>query len=437
MKVLRLVPLALVLAACSSVNVPISPYRIDVQQGNALEQESVEKLKLGMSRSQVRFLLGTPLLADPFHGNRWDYVYNFRKAGKLTEQKRLVLFFEGDVLSRVEAEGLVVNPEPLAVKPVEPPKPVAEEGPTRALAGEPPLVAEPLPADAPRVAAPVPVEPTPPAAPAVVPQSTVEPVPAKVAASEAAPVPVQTEATPAVVPPVAEKPAAVVPEPVASPTQPPEPAPAARQPASQPAPQAQPTAVEAVAAEAAPAVPADRRSMDETSIVRPLRAKPDAAPPPRKPATVADTRPEPVALQPEANVDAIKPDVMPEFPDTASAESKLTAALNAWAEAWRSRNEDAYLAAYAPAFRPAGGLSRSEWEARRRMLLRISRNIDLRIEDLAMEGVTEDRAQISFRQYYRSDTYQDVVRKQLRFVRIGDKWLIEEENVLGSIGASR
>lgn len=106
MKVLRLVPLVLLVAACSSVNLPLSPYRIDVQQGNALEQEAVEKLKPGMSRSQVRFLLGTPLLVDPFRGNRWDYVYNFRKAGRLTEQRRLALFFEGDTLVRIEAEGL-------------------------------------------------------------------------------------------------------------------------------------------------------------------------------------------------------------------------------------------------------------------------------------------------------------------------------------------
>jgi outer membrane protein assembly factor BamE len=119
LKVLRLVPLALILAACSSVNVPISPYRIDVQQGNALEQESVDKLKPGMTRSQVRFLLGTPLLVDPFHGNRWDYVYNYRKAGKLAEERRLVLFFDGDVLVRIEAEGFAPHQAAPAPKPEE------------------------------------------------------------------------------------------------------------------------------------------------------------------------------------------------------------------------------------------------------------------------------------------------------------------------------
>lgn len=131
MKVLHLVPLALILGACTSANVPIAPYRIDVRQGNALEQEAVDKLKPGLSRSQVRYLLGTPLLVDPFHGNRWDYVYNYRKAGKLVESRRLALFFDGDVLARMESEGIEPKGEaPVAQppeKPVEPAKGAAAE----------------------------------------------------------------------------------------------------------------------------------------------------------------------------------------------------------------------------------------------------------------------------------------------------------------------
>jgi outer membrane protein assembly factor BamE len=82
----------------------ISPYRIDVQQGNALDEESVARLKPGLSRSQVRFLLGTPLVVDPFHADRWDYVYLYHKAGRLTEQKRVTLFFEGETLARIEGD---------------------------------------------------------------------------------------------------------------------------------------------------------------------------------------------------------------------------------------------------------------------------------------------------------------------------------------------
>ncbi len=89
-------------AGCSSVN--IGPHRIDVQQGNALDQDSVARLKPGLSRSQVRFLLGTPLVVDPFRTDRWDYVYLYYKAGRLAEQKRITLFFEGDTLVRMEGD---------------------------------------------------------------------------------------------------------------------------------------------------------------------------------------------------------------------------------------------------------------------------------------------------------------------------------------------
>jgi outer membrane protein assembly factor BamE len=88
-------------AGCSSVKLP---HRIDVQQGNALDQENVARLKPGLSRSQVRFLLGTPLLVDPFRTDRWDYVYVYYKAGKLAEQKRITLHFEGDTLARIEGD---------------------------------------------------------------------------------------------------------------------------------------------------------------------------------------------------------------------------------------------------------------------------------------------------------------------------------------------
>jgi len=86
---------ALLLTGCF-----LKPHKIDVQQGNFLDQEAISKLKPGMTRSQVRFLLGTPLITDPFHPERWDYMYIDRKGGKLKEEKHLTLFFEGDKLLR-------------------------------------------------------------------------------------------------------------------------------------------------------------------------------------------------------------------------------------------------------------------------------------------------------------------------------------------------
>ena len=73
-------------------------YKLDVQQGNVVTQESASKLKKGMTKSEVRQLLGTPLLMDPFHGNRWDYFFSTEVRGKLVERNKLSLFFENDKL---------------------------------------------------------------------------------------------------------------------------------------------------------------------------------------------------------------------------------------------------------------------------------------------------------------------------------------------------
>jgi outer membrane protein assembly factor BamE len=93
--------LVLALAGCS-LSVPV--YKIDVQQGNVVDQDMIAKLKPGMTRAQVRYVLGSPLVVDPFRNDRWDYVYTLRKAGKLAEQRRVVLFFDGDVLKRIEGD---------------------------------------------------------------------------------------------------------------------------------------------------------------------------------------------------------------------------------------------------------------------------------------------------------------------------------------------
>lgn len=98
--------LMLLLAGCKQVPMlpSLTPYKIDIQQGNHVTQEMVEKLKPGMSRAQVRFLLGTPLVVDPFRNDRWDYVYLYYKAGELTEQRRVSVIFEDDRLKRVDGD---------------------------------------------------------------------------------------------------------------------------------------------------------------------------------------------------------------------------------------------------------------------------------------------------------------------------------------------
>ena len=96
---LVLVLALLALAGC------IQPYRLEVRQGNAVTQEMVELLKPGMTRNQVRFALGTPLIADPFHQERWDYVYLYKAhANAAPQTRRLTVVFDGDRLERVEGD---------------------------------------------------------------------------------------------------------------------------------------------------------------------------------------------------------------------------------------------------------------------------------------------------------------------------------------------
>jgi outer membrane protein assembly factor BamE len=80
-------------------------YRIDIQQGNLLEEESLDQIQLGMSRSAVQFLLGTPMIADAFHEQRWDYAYYFRRGrSREVEQRWIVVYFEQDRVVRIERD---------------------------------------------------------------------------------------------------------------------------------------------------------------------------------------------------------------------------------------------------------------------------------------------------------------------------------------------
>jgi len=95
--------LALLLGACALPDF-MTPYRIDIQQGNYITQEMVSQLKPGMSKDQVRFVLGTPLLTDIFHAERWDYVYSFDRRGQPREQRRVAVFFQDGKLARLDGD---------------------------------------------------------------------------------------------------------------------------------------------------------------------------------------------------------------------------------------------------------------------------------------------------------------------------------------------
>lgn len=81
----------------------ITPYRIDIVQGNAVTREQVAQVRPGMTRAQVRDILGSPMLSDAFHGERWDYVFTMRRPGNEPVRRHVVAHFQGDVLKKLEA----------------------------------------------------------------------------------------------------------------------------------------------------------------------------------------------------------------------------------------------------------------------------------------------------------------------------------------------
>jgi outer membrane protein assembly factor BamE len=93
----------LVLAAGFCFAASACVYRINIQQGNFLDQGAVEQVKPGMTRSQVRYLLGTPMVADPFNKERWDYIYYLKRGRTLhVDSRRVTVYFDGEKVARLD-----------------------------------------------------------------------------------------------------------------------------------------------------------------------------------------------------------------------------------------------------------------------------------------------------------------------------------------------
>jgi outer membrane protein assembly factor BamE len=118
---LRLVSLGVLtaaLCACGSMDkvsnrvvTMVKPYKIEIVQGNFVSREQAAALKEGMTRTQVRDILGSPLLTSVFHGNRWDYVFTIRRQGAEPQARRVTVFFKDDVLAKVQADALPTEEE--------------------------------------------------------------------------------------------------------------------------------------------------------------------------------------------------------------------------------------------------------------------------------------------------------------------------------------
>lgn len=133
---------AVALSGCSGldsgmakkVTTVVSPYRIDIVQGNVVTREQVAYLKPGMPRSLVRDVLGTSLLVSVFHSQRWDYVFTLERQGAEPQTRRVTVFFKDDVLERVESDELPSEADFVATlksKTIKGPGPLMEAAPEK------------------------------------------------------------------------------------------------------------------------------------------------------------------------------------------------------------------------------------------------------------------------------------------------------------------
>jgi outer membrane protein assembly factor BamE len=105
------VPIIALLAGCHSLQSDnnflgvITPYRLEIVQGNVITSEQAARIKPGMTRAQARDVLGSPLVTDPFHADRWDYVFTIRRQGAAPQLRRVVVLFKGDALESIDSGG--------------------------------------------------------------------------------------------------------------------------------------------------------------------------------------------------------------------------------------------------------------------------------------------------------------------------------------------
>ena len=410
----------------------VTPYRIDIQQGNFVTLDMVDKLQAGQTKEQVRFILGTPLLTDVFHQERWDFIFRSAKGWNNPEKRRLTVFF--DKAEKVEKWEAVDVPKAIDVA-----TPAVEEPPgffRRILGGSSNTAA---PSDAPVIAAAEPatapiagaatagttlVEPPP------TPAISVPPTPAA-PAGDASPgffarlfgrskpnatAPVESTATPAsattaaaakapAVSAAAPKPA---PEPITALVAAPAPAevPALPNPVPTPVNAAAPTAVAIAAAPAAQPI------------------TPTVPPPTPEPAPTPASAPA-LAQAPSAAAAAMLPDT------PAPVRAAIVAAVEQWRQAWSSKNLAAYLASYEPKF-TLTGLSRAEWQAQRADRIRRAASIRVAVSELRMAMEGDGAVAVSFVQKYESPAFTESGRKLLVFSEYNGKWLIREESFLAN-----
>ena len=383
MKVIAMRYLVLLLAAlcasCTSTLPSFKPYHLDVQQGNVVTSKMMLQLKPGMTKSQVRYVMGTPLLQDSFHQDRWDYLYQMNKGGQVIERRRVILEFKSDGLASVRGDVIPAG------APGAENAPLASIDDVKSAKSDKTLLAEDTKASwtdrfkfwadddkKPATTAAVEVK-----KPSAEPERSwfdslkfwedkEKPAAPIVAAKpvEAAKVEVPKFAEPASVSPsIAEEPAV---------------------------PQVSEQTVAAESASTSDMVEA----VNEVAEVQPQQKALDKAP-------------------------------------VSNEKAEIAAMVNAWADAWRTKNVNAYLKFYSDKFAPEG-LNRKAWAAQRKQRIAgQSGSIGLTLEGLKID-VNGKAAQAEFLQHYSSSKLNDHVTKVLSLINEQNQWLIVKETVAKS-----
>lgn len=475
-------------SGCGAKLPSVKPFKMEIQQGNVVTSKMLLQLRPGMTRSQVRYIMGTPLIVDSFRDNRWDYFYELRKEGKVIEKRRVILDFDKDSLVSVRGDVIPTaeNAEIKTIVEAPPKKAEAPEqawtdklkfwkseegvvsdkpsqstaadavpqetksaeasraenvqpnqlGETNAEAGnEQEMLAQVVETvEPPSDFKQAPMEnPVVAAEPELVLPPTVDAAPANAALAAPVAEGLEEEVVPYI--PEGEYVAPLIPTEedmikgnMAEANAPSKEAEARQVTEKGVAPQSD------AAAEPSPTFVAEQLPEPEPEPELPL-------PPPtvHKP-VVQEIAPAAALATTEAQVDNSM--VMPQSPVAPEAapvsDAEINQAVATWAQAWRSKDVKKYLAAYAPDFVPEGMVSRVAWEAQRKQRLSAGQGkITLVLNDVRIER-EGSAATVQFEQKYAAKTYKDELVKTLdmRYEPALKRWLITREHVAGSSAAA-
>jgi len=366
--------LAVLCASCTSTLPSFKPYHLDVQQGNVVTSKMMLQLKPGMSKSQVRYVMGTPLLQDSFHQDRWDYLYQMNKGGELIERRRVILEFKNDGLASVRGDVIAAG------SPGAENAPLATIDDVKSAKSDKTLLAEDAKAswtDRFKFWADDNKKPT----------AAVEPKKTNVESEKSWFDSLKFWED-----------------------------------------------KDGPAAQAVATKPVDATKVEAPKVAEPAPVTPPALEAPATP-QVDEQSAAAESTPPSDLVEAVKEaaNIEPEQKATNEAhvvdeKAEIVAMLNAWADAWRTKNVNAYLKFYSDKFVPEG-MNRKAWAAQRKQRIAgQSGSIGLTLEGVKID-VKGRSAQVEFLQHYSSSKLNDHVTKVLSLSNEQKQWLIVKETV--------